>query len=615
MAFIMGTKRPDTIALAVILGVFLLMTVVSWQRWCNPVIDSGREMNQPLRLLRGEILYSDVYHLYGPLSPYINAGLYRVFGAHLNTLYTSGWLAGLLVTGMLYWIARTLMPPLESMLAILSIIILCIFKAAGNYISPYSYAAVHGTVFGIATVAFLIRFVQTGRTRNLTMAGVAAGLAMACKSEFGIAAMGACLVLILLRHGLERRGPWRDLVRVATPILLIVGPAYLAIFYHVPWKMVVRDTYMLLGNVPPELVYFNKVRMGLNEPLRALEEMAMAAVTLLASGALIAAISLLRAAGGHGAPEESLIERYKGRVYVLFVLASVSVVAGFCLRQLPLDRSPFRATPLILAVLLIYLGRRWLSAWNRERTLDTRYWILLILAVHSFLIISRVILRVPSGGAYGAYFLPTPLVLSIYLASQAFPAMLEKVPRAAAAAHHMTAGLLVFGTVLLVGITAYRYRHEPYYKLETARGTLQLPVGIGPAFREALNFIARNTSPDEPIFAAPEGSSLNFLGDRRTPARYEILTPGFLTPEGEREVIRRLQTSKTRYIFILNRPTLEFGPRAFGRDYCTTLMEWIENHYHIRRVFGETPPPDAQIGIKKFFIRVYERNEHDGDPP
>jgi len=45
----------------------------------NPLVDCGREMNQPLRLLNGERLYADIAHLYGPLSPYLNALLYRVF--------------------------------------------------------------------------------------------------------------------------------------------------------------------------------------------------------------------------------------------------------------------------------------------------------------------------------------------------------------------------------------------------------------------------------------------------------------------------------------------------------------------------------------------------------
>ena len=33
------------------------------------------------------MLYSQVRHIYGPLSPYLNALLYRIFGASLGVLY------------------------------------------------------------------------------------------------------------------------------------------------------------------------------------------------------------------------------------------------------------------------------------------------------------------------------------------------------------------------------------------------------------------------------------------------------------------------------------------------------------------------------------------------
>ena len=67
-----------------------LMVAVTWQMWLNPAIDSGREMNTPQRLLDGELLYSQVYNLYGPFAPLFNTTLYALFGSHLHTLYWAG---------------------------------------------------------------------------------------------------------------------------------------------------------------------------------------------------------------------------------------------------------------------------------------------------------------------------------------------------------------------------------------------------------------------------------------------------------------------------------------------------------------------------------------------
>jgi hypothetical protein len=105
----------------------------------------------------------------------------------------------------------------------------------------------------------------------------------------------------------------------------------------------------------------------------------------------------------------------------------------------------------------------------------------------------------------------------------------------------------------------------------------------------------------------PEGTSLNFFTDRPNPLREEITTPGFLNQEGEERAIRQLVLSNTRYVLIANRATSEFGAEAFGRDYCQTLMRWIEQNFEPCAIFGVDQDQDQQIGDKTFFIRAYRR--------
>ena len=105
----------------------------------------------------------------------------------------------------------------------------------------------------------------------------------------------------------------------------------------------------------------------------------------------------------------------------------------------------------------------------------------------------------------------------------------------------------------------------------------------------------------------PEGSSLNFLGDRPAPLRYEILTPGFLDAEGERRAIAQLQSRRVKFVFLLNRPTIEFGCRAFGRDCYRDLMGWIEANYDVAAAFGEGATAASEIGDRRFFIKGYRR--------
>ena len=105
----------------------------------------------------------------------------------------------------------------------------------------------------------------------------------------------------------------------------------------------------------------------------------------------------------------------------------------------------------------------------------------------------------------------------------------------------------------------------------------------------------------------PEGTSLNFFTDRPNPLRDEITIPGILDPEGERRAIERLMATNTRLVLITNRATPEFGPAVFGRDYCKTLMGWIEENFEQCAVLGPDKRPDIQIGDKTFFIRAYRK--------
>ena len=52
-------------------AVFLLLAAISWNRWIEPFVDTGRELLVPARVAGGEKLYRDVRFYYGPLAPYL----------------------------------------------------------------------------------------------------------------------------------------------------------------------------------------------------------------------------------------------------------------------------------------------------------------------------------------------------------------------------------------------------------------------------------------------------------------------------------------------------------------------------------------------------------------
>src|SRR5689334_8255353 len=73
----------DAAARGVIVVVALVLAWLTWARWGNFQADCGRELYVPAEILRGKLLYRDLWYPYGPLEPYTAAVLLGLFGKHL----------------------------------------------------------------------------------------------------------------------------------------------------------------------------------------------------------------------------------------------------------------------------------------------------------------------------------------------------------------------------------------------------------------------------------------------------------------------------------------------------------------------------------------------------
>ena len=67
--------------------VFVVVTVLSWRKWPDILVDYGMQLYLPWRISEGDVLYRDVMYLTGgPLSQYFNALLFKLFGVSFSTL-------------------------------------------------------------------------------------------------------------------------------------------------------------------------------------------------------------------------------------------------------------------------------------------------------------------------------------------------------------------------------------------------------------------------------------------------------------------------------------------------------------------------------------------------
>ena len=614
---------------------------VSWERWGNPLVDCGREMNQPLRLARGEMLYSDVRHIYGPLSPYINAFLYKIFGPSLAVLYADGIITAILILATVYWLSRRLMGQAAAAATTLSVMWLCAFKQAGNYVLPYSYSALHGCALGLLSLALLVNFLERREENDagaespaaressqhdtnslrLAIAGLATGFAVLAKTEMGLAAMSAGIVAIALAgYPSVKKALRLGLVFIVPAAVLVLG-VYGYIASRVGWHTLSHDSLLFFRYLPPELVYFNKRVSGFDQPLQSIASILGATVRVSALAAVVGTVSVLftwrkRQAASKVSLSELTRVSDAGRasyilIWMLFALSLLLVVVPFA-GALNFEKGPYLAMPILLLGLIGIEAVKQIKQ-PAGRPLKSQTVVVVVITVYALASLARVILRVRSGGAYSSYLLPASVIMFTYAWVNPFADMFRQ-PATRRLARNIAVALLMLDVAITASLLSFRFRDRNTSPIRTERGTIIAIPDLGKAINEAIAFIDRETVSGEPVAVMPEGTALNFFTDRPKPLREEITTPGYLNKEGEERAIRQLQQSNTRFVLVANRATSEFGAEAFGKDYCKTLMAWIGQNFEPCAIFGVDQDRNQQIGDKTFFIRAY-RKRNTAQPP
>ena len=593
--------RRELPALLAILASLAIGLVASWERWGNPLVDSGRELNVPLRLLHGEMLYSDVSYLYGPLSPYLNALLYQIFHPALWTIWGHGIAATLVILALTYWLARQIMGHFPATLACIGITWVCALKPQGNYMLAYSFGGLDGCAFVLAATAACVLWLKRGSRQWAIVAGISAALAMLSKTELGITALCVGMATAVVASYPRKRAISAGLAMFLVAALGISVVVFGWFAGRVGWKTLAVDNHLFFGHVPWQLVYFNGVRFGFDRPWHSIALMLASLIRFVSVGGLLAALAIFWARlRDRSTPETSVSGNAKT---VSLVSASI---AGLALTAFGLgDLGPLMPMPILLMALGWVSVRVYSQAVHQgSETKRLQAGISIVLIVSALACLARIFLRVSTGGALSSFLVPISIVLFVYLWLEIFPALLPQgtAPRIA---RQLISAVLMAGLLATAVTLCARYRRKFDYALVTPRGTWRVSPEHGIAFQEALQFIEKKASSEDTIAVFPEGTSLNFFTGRRNPLREEITTPGFLDAAGEEQAIERLRQFRTPIVLITNRLTLEFGQEVFGKDYHQRLFSWIEENYRPCAMFGFHVDPQLNVGSSAFFIRAY----------
>jgi hypothetical protein len=209
-------------ALLVVL-IAIIALIQSWQRWLDPIIDTGRDLYIPEQLARGAKLYRDLRYQYPPLAPYLLA----LLPSHKLLSYTILGIAQSAVVAICLWLSLR-RNAIAATVATLFFVALSLCGAStwgANFIFPYTYAATLGMMFLVIALAAVLN-------DRVPIALVALLLASWCKVEY---AMAVALILVVL--AITRRVSLRQLALFAA--------AWLASLGFVVWAFPEMDLFSL----------------------------------------------------------------------------------------------------------------------------------------------------------------------------------------------------------------------------------------------------------------------------------------------------------------------------------------------------------------------------------
>ena len=111
----------------------------------------------------------------------------------------------------------------------------------------------------------------------------------------------------------------------------------------------------------------------------------------------------------------------------------------------------------------------------------------------------------------------------------------------------------------------------------------------GPRVNAAIAEINNRLRPEQTLAVLSEGVMLNYITRRVNPTPYHNFMPDGLIIFGEDNILRSFQEHPPDFVMLVHKDTAEFGYQFFGRDYGTSIDQWIQSHYEEVWLIGNRP--------------------------
>ncbi|MBK9089991.1 MAG: hypothetical protein IPL90_13435 [Holophagales bacterium] len=529
-------RRGDLVLAACL---FVLLASLSWLRWASFLGDLSREWTVPMRLAAGERLWKDVGYYYGPLAPHAVAGAFRVFGSSVATYVGFGLLAAAGTLAALLLAGRRFLTPLASAgAAAVAVGVLAFAPENGAFVAPYAMAALLS--IGLAWGAFLLA--ASGRAG---LAGVAGALALLAKPEAAPALLGAALAA----------GSWRAGFRLLATAGLLAASVYGVAMAGIPVADLVSYGPLRHFSMPAEFRELYVRVSGLHPAL-----LGRGVGGLLAGGALLAGWALLLT---------GLVARRTRLSVVGGTFLAAGLLADFVVLREPIVTTGVRGLPLLLAA----AGS---VAFVELRRGDASARLPLAAALVGLAFAWRTAFWTVPVFPYAPLAAVSSLPAVAWLLGIRIPRAVDSIRRTRAA--FLAVVPLLLSPVLFLPRLVLFYR-TPRTEVAGPAGRWLPPGEEGELFEKLLAHLTRVGVKDRDLVVLPEAGALGFLLEVRSPLHFEQVLPGHVDARVDRDLAGDLDRARPTRVVVVSRPTPEYGPVAFGREYAIEIAARLARDY------------------------------------
>ncbi len=530
----------------------ILAITLTWGHHGHAILDCGRELYIPTEILKGKVLYKDIFDIYGPFAYFINALLFKIFGTSVNVLYTAGSLCAITIVESCFLLGkRFVSDSFGFSVGIFAILTGILSFNLFNFVFPYSFAMLYGITFFLISTVFLSQYNKTLNNQHcIYLASFFAGLSIISKYEFFLFGFVILFMIFSLKEFNKLQKAFSFLCLILMPISVFL----FLIAQGLTFSNIILQAFLLIRLLHSKtLTYFytiSGIYFSKGIPFTWLKS--------------IIEIFLVSAIYFFG------LKRQNKFIKNTIIIISLILLVIFTKPEI------FGFLPLATVILAFVF---------KTKLLKNKKLLFLFFAVLS---ISLKVFWLPTTVYYGVFFI-CPLFITAIAILKCGKNENENLFK--------FINIFIITTGLILFIKAIPEILSNNSPLKTSKGTIYTTKEIQNSTLELIKFIKETTTKNDTIAIYPEGAFINFATERKSDDYFLSLIPIYVEMYDEKVLIKHFSREKPKYIIFNNIDTRDYYYNQICNNYAINFCNFVNKNYSLKKRIGNN---------NSFIYTIYE---------